>query len=59
MPRCDVRKPATSSKTFSSLDEMVPVANRYFGAFQYGKLKLRGIEVRRHDTPLFFKLSDK
>ncbi len=34
---------------------MVPVANRYFGAFESGKLKVRGIELRRHDTPLFFK----
>ena len=29
----------------------VPVANRYFGVFQDGSLKLRGIEARRHDTP--------
>jgi DNA polymerase-2 len=27
-----------------------PVANRYFGAFEDGKLKMRGIEARRHDT---------
>jgi DNA polymerase elongation subunit (family B) len=26
------------------------VANRYFGLFEAGELKLRGIEVRRHDT---------
>jgi DNA polymerase-2 len=30
----------------------VPVANRYFGVFQDNSLKLRGIEVRRQDTPL-------
>jgi DNA polymerase-2 len=35
----------------SRLDERVPVPNRYFGVFQDGSLKLRGIEVRRHDTP--------
>jgi DNA polymerase-2 len=29
------------------------VANRYFGAFQDGSLKVRGIEARRRDTPLF------
>jgi DNA polymerase-2 len=29
----------------------VPVPNRYFGVFQDGSLKMRGIEVRRHDTP--------
>lgn len=34
---------------------MIPVANRYFGVFESGKLKIRGIEIRRHDTPLFFK----
>jgi len=38
----------------SKEDEMIPVANRYFGAFESGKLKIRGIEARRHDTPLFF-----
>ncbi|MFN2298067.1 MAG: DNA polymerase domain-containing protein [Anaerolineales bacterium] len=27
-----------------------PVANRYFGAFEDGKIKMRGIEARRHDT---------
>jgi DNA polymerase elongation subunit (family B) len=26
------------------------VANRYFGAFEDGKIKMRGIEARRHDT---------
>jgi DNA polymerase-2 len=31
----------------------VPVANRYFGVFQSGEIKMRGIETRRHDTPLF------
>jgi len=39
------------SKNNSSL----PVANRYFGANKNGKLKLRGIEIRRRDTPKFFK----
>ena len=39
----------------SKEDEMVPVANRYFGAFDTGKLKIRGIETRRHDTPMLFK----
>jgi DNA polymerase-2 len=37
----------------SRIDARVPVANRYFGAFQNGDLKLRGIEVRRKDTPPF------
>jgi DNA polymerase-2 len=35
----------------SRLDERVPVPNRYFGVFQDGSLKMRGIEIRRHDTP--------
>ncbi|MCP4428305.1 MAG: hypothetical protein GY803_27775, partial [Chloroflexi bacterium] len=35
----------------SRLDARVPVANRYFGVFQNGKIKMRGIETRRHDTP--------
>lgn len=35
----------------SRLDARVPVANRYFGVFQNGKIKTRGIETRRHDTP--------
>jgi DNA polymerase-2 len=37
----------------SRLDERVPVANRYFGAYQDGSLKVRGIETRRRDTPAF------
>lgn len=37
----------------SRLDERLPVANRYFGVFQDGSLKVRGIESRRRDTPLF------
>ncbi len=37
----------------SRIDARVPVANRYFGIFQDGTLKLRGIEVRRRDTPPF------
>ncbi len=37
----------------SRTDERVPVANRYFGLLEGGKLKVRGIEIRRHDTPPF------
>ncbi len=39
----------------SRLNPKVPVANRYFGVFQSGEIKCRGIELRRHDTPLFIK----
>jgi DNA polymerase II len=34
----------------SRVDGRVPVANRYFGVFQDGSLKVRGIEARRRDT---------
>ncbi len=37
----------------SRLNKNVPVANRYFGVFQSGEIKCRGIELRRHDTPKF------
>jgi DNA polymerase-2 len=37
----------------SRQDGRVPVANRYFGAYQDGSLKVRGIEARRRDTPVF------
>ncbi len=37
----------------SRLNERVPVANRYFGVFQDGSQKVRGIELRRLDTPAF------
>jgi DNA polymerase-2 len=37
----------------SRMDSRVPVANRYFGVFQDGRIKVRGIEMRRHDTPMF------
>src|SRR5215469_6573412 len=29
----------------------LPISNRYFGVFEDGVLKVRGIEERRHDTP--------
>jgi DNA polymerase elongation subunit (family B) len=29
--------------------------NRYYGLFDNGKLKMRGIELRQHNTPIFFK----
>lgn len=37
----------------SRLNERVPVPNRYFGVFQDGSIKVRGIEARRRDTPPF------
>jgi DNA polymerase elongation subunit (family B) len=35
----------------SRVDPAVSVANRYLGAFRSGELKLRGIDLRRSDTP--------
>jgi DNA polymerase-2 len=37
----------------SRVNERVPVANRYFGVFQDGSIKVRGIECRRRDTAPF------
>jgi DNA polymerase elongation subunit (family B) len=39
------------SKTHAS----VPVLNRYYGVFENGKIKVRGIEARRRDTPKFIR----
>ena len=36
-------------------DPRVPVANRYFGLFQNGSWKVRGIELRRDDTSKWVK----
>src|SRR3989441_758226 len=35
----------------SKIDPRVPVLNRYYGIFQDGTGKVRGIDLRRHDTP--------
>ncbi|MCL4355137.1 MAG: hypothetical protein JRN56_01855 [Nitrososphaerota archaeon] len=37
----------------------LPALNRYFGAFEDGRLKVRGIEARRHDTPPAFVVCQK
>ncbi|MGD6934782.1 MAG: DNA polymerase domain-containing protein [Candidatus Bathyarchaeia archaeon] len=37
----------------SRLHPRVSVLNRYFGVLENGKTKLRGIEIRRRDTPRF------
>jgi DNA polymerase-2 len=37
----------------SRVDARLPVPNRYFGVFQDGSIKMRGIETRRRDTPPF------
>lgn len=33
----------------------VPVLNRYYGVFDDGRVKVRGIEARRRDTPRFIR----
>ncbi len=35
----------------SKTDSKVGVLNRYYGIFEDGTLKVRGIDLRRHDTP--------
>jgi DNA polymerase II len=35
----------------SRLESRISVPNRYFGVFQDGEIKMRGIETRRRDTP--------
>jgi DNA polymerase elongation subunit (family B) len=37
----------------SKIHAGVPVLNRYYGVFDSGKIKIRGIEARRSDTPRF------
>ncbi|EPG76469.1 DNA polymerase family B [Leptospira fainei serovar Hurstbridge str. BUT 6] len=39
----------------SSQDPLMPVANRYMGRFESGKLKFRGIGARRKDLPIFIR----
>ena len=37
----------------SKMHPNIGVLNRYYGAFENGKVKVRGIEARRRDTPRF------
>jgi DNA polymerase, archaea type len=44
----------------SERNDWMPVPNRYFGVFVDGTIKVRGIAVRRHDTPpLFAKIQSE
>jgi len=38
----------------SKINPDLPALNRYFGVFEDGAIKMRGIETRRHDTPQLF-----
>lgn len=39
----------------SRTDPRLSAANRYFGVFEDGEIKVRGLELRRHDTPAFIR----
>ncbi|HJX23348.1 MAG TPA: DNA polymerase domain-containing protein [Candidatus Bathyarchaeia archaeon] len=39
----------------SRVHEGIPVLNRYYGVFEDGKVKVRGIDARRRDTPKFIR----
>ncbi|MCL4501284.1 MAG: hypothetical protein M1438_05440 [Deltaproteobacteria bacterium] len=39
----------------SKQDPKRPVATRYFGIFEDGSLKVRGLALRRRDTPPFVR----
>lgn len=39
----------------SKVNKYAGVPNRYFGVFYSGEIKVRGLELRRHDTPLLIK----
>jgi DNA polymerase II len=43
----------------SRVDARRSVPNRYFGVMTDGELKVRGIELRRHDTPGFIKRTQR
>jgi len=39
----------------SKMDPKIPTANRYVGWYTSGEIKIRGVEMRRRDTPVFIK----
>jgi DNA polymerase-2 len=39
----------------SKMDPRMATANRYLGWYRHGELKVRGVELRRRDTPKFIK----
>jgi DNA polymerase elongation subunit (family B) len=43
----------------SKTDARIPIANRYFGVFQSGEIKVRGLEARRRDTPIWIAAVQK
>ena len=43
----------------SKTDARIPIANRYFGVFQSGEVKVRGLEARQRDTPVWIAAVQK
>ena len=43
----------------SRINPKLPVLNRYYGVFEDGSLKVRGIDLRRHDTPTIVRNCQK
>jgi DNA polymerase elongation subunit (family B) len=39
----------------SKMDPRIPTANKYVGWYENNEIKIRGIELRRRDTPIFIK----
>jgi DNA polymerase-2 len=39
----------------SKMDPLLPTANRYVGWYTNNEIKIRGVEIRRRDTPVFIK----
>jgi DNA polymerase-2 len=39
----------------SRVNPLMPVPNQFVGLFDHGAMKIRGIEIRRSDAPLFIK----
>ncbi len=39
----------------SKMDPRIPTANRYVGWYANNEIKIRGVEIRRRDTPVFIK----
>ena len=39
----------------SKMDPLLSTANRYVGWYESNEIKIRGIEIRRRDTPVFIK----
>lgn len=43
----------------SKIHPSVPTLSRFYGVFKDGRIKVRGLEVRRYDTPIFIQKCQK